>query len=182
MAQATKALSIPDDDRNDDDPGQAHFDATLMACGEAVAHLINSSPRTPTVEQICDLIRDTLRNGFESDQAVALDDIAGRSDDPADPLNFKAAPEIKFKETNAQFAEANLPGVRLAFKFLEKDRAGAVDALRKMIAEGNGHLIDVMQEGWETVAGKFESIASLMQTAQARLEIARRHIEEEVRP
>ena len=51
-----------------------------------------------------------------------------------------------------------------------------------MIADGNGHLIDVMQEGWETVAGKFESIAGLMQTAQARLEIARRHIEKEVRP
>jgi|KBSSwiStaDraftv2_1062776.scaffolds.fasta_scaffold16930_15 hypothetical protein len=51
-----------------------------------------------------------------------------------------------------------------------------------MIADGNGHLIDVMQGGWETVADRFEAIASLMGTAQARLEIARRHIEKEVRP
>ena len=48
------------------DPGQEHFDATLDACGAAVVSLINSSPMTPTAEQITNLLRVTLEEGFDT--------------------------------------------------------------------------------------------------------------------
>jgi hypothetical protein len=56
-----------------DDPGQEHFDATIDACGAAVVNLVNSSPRIPTAEQITELIRDTLQNGFDSAEAQGID-------------------------------------------------------------------------------------------------------------
>jgi hypothetical protein len=40
------------------DPRREHFDATLLAWGEAVARLVNTTLRTPTAEQFRDLIRD----------------------------------------------------------------------------------------------------------------------------
>lgn len=187
MPQASTGLSISPANCNDD-PGQEHFDQTLLACGNAVTSLINSAPRTPTAEQIRDLIRDTMRQGFESSAAAEIykDDederTLGRSQDPNDPLAFEGVAGADFPITNHEFGMDYLPWVRLAYRFLRHDRAQAVADVRKMMDDGNEELIDVTLEHWEVTEAKFKLLVEALQAAQARLEIAYRHVAKEGRP
>jgi hypothetical protein len=185
MAQAVKPVSLTDDDCNDADPGQEHFDATLDACGAAVVALINAAPRTPTAEEITDLIRSVLREGFDSEQAEAVDATlfgngvrVGYSDDPADPTNFKAVADAEFSDSNEEFCENYLVTTRVAFRLLQSDRPKAVDIVGRMMADGNERLVDTLADNMEITAEKFAAIAGLVKTAMARFEIARRFAKE----
>src|SRR5262245_21551581 len=116
MSQAVSGLSVSPADHN---PAKAHFDATLLRCGVAVVNLVNTVPRTPTPEQVRDLIRATLQAGFESSEAGSLYEDEGgaklgRSSDPSDPLAFQPIPDAVFPVTNDEFCKKYLPWVRMA--------------------------------------------------------------------
>ncbi|HEX2335990.1 MAG TPA: hypothetical protein VHI72_05895 [Hyphomicrobiaceae bacterium] len=182
MPQASYCLSPSGAD--DNDLGQEHFDATLLACGEAVASLINSSPRTPTAEQIRDTIQGVLRQGFEPVYNSMSDEDDGRlgaSQNPDDPLDFKGVPEAAFRDTNDEFASAYLPSVRLACCFLQKDRAAVMDAARAMTADGKDDLLDTLLRNWGATKRRFRLIIDGIESAEARIEIALRAIEEQGR-
>jgi hypothetical protein len=163
-----------------DDPGQAHFDATLLACGKAVAGLVNSAPRTPTAEEIRDTIHAVLVNGFESTEEVD-DGRIGGSDNPSDPLDFKGVPEAVFRYTNDQFAENYLPSVRFAYAIMQKDRATVMEAARAMTADGDDDLLESVLRNWELTKRRFRLIIDGIESAEARFEIALRAIEEQGR-
>jgi hypothetical protein len=168
----------------DNDLGQEHFDATLLACGEAIASLINSSPRTPTAEQIRDAIQETLREGFEPVYNGASNEDAGRlggSENPNDPLDFRGVPEAVFRDTNDEFARTYLPSIRFAYALMRKDRAAVIEAVRAMLADGKDDLLPALTRNWDATKARFRLIIDGIESAEARLEIALRAIEEQGR-
>jgi hypothetical protein len=168
MRQATQASTPQPTSVQDDcnDPGQEHFDTTLSACGAAVANLINASPRTPTAEQITELIRATLREGFgtapeEEEEEEAEAPIFG-------PVSVIVDPEdIGYRLQTFQFGVA----------ILGKDEAGLRESIRGMLGEElagrlGSNCIDRLVADLEVCEEKFSAMAHFADVAKKRLALA----------
>jgi hypothetical protein len=129
----------------------------------AIVDLMNSSPRTPTRDEVSRVIDRVLgevaryadRNDYDAK------DIAG--------LTFDALP-VTFDETNEQFAGNYLPWVRAAFAaVLEKDDKAAFQTVAQMDEE----LRETLARGIDATHRRIEALGELLSAAGARFLIMR---------
>ena len=140
------------------------MNVTLLACGEAVVRFVNSSPRTPTAEQITNLIRATLREGFDNDPEEEEDGETTIFGPVSLTLDKN---DLNYRLTTYQFGLAILgkdeAGLRKSIQGLIGDElAGTLepDCIDRIIAD-----LEVCQE-------KFEAMAHFVEVAKARLGLA----------
>jgi hypothetical protein len=129
----------------------------------AIVNLINSSPRTPTRNEIADIIDRVLGEAASYADRDDYDaaEIAG--------LTFAALP-VTFDETNEQFAGNYLPWVRIAFAaVLEKDDKAAFQTVAQMDEE----LREKLARGIDTTHRRIEALGELLSAAGARFLIMR---------
>jgi hypothetical protein len=146
--------------------------ATSIAIAEVVLEMINSSPRTPSMEEIAEAVdyamlehlRYAGHNNYDA-KAVA-------------PVTFEALP-VTFDETNDAFAARHLPWVRMAFAaVLERDDKGAFEVFVQMDAE----LQQKLAEGIDATRSSLLALTDLLGAAGARLLVMRARYRVQGRP
>jgi hypothetical protein len=138
-------------------------DPPRLIIASAIVDLINSSPRTPTRDEIAGVIDGVLA---EAGRYADRDDYDANQ--VAD-LTFDALP-VTFDETNVEFCNSHLPWVRIAFAaVLEKDDKAAFETVVQMDEE----LRERLARGIDATHRRMEALGELLGAAGARFLVMR---------
>jgi hypothetical protein len=136
----------------------------------ALHQLIQRSPQSPSKAEIAEVLEAALRESVADEEVGDL-----LSDAPASVIDFTPAlgqdgKPVQFEFTNAQFADAFCPWIRMAFVAVGRDREGVAEMVRELATgDHDARLLFNMLRSWDCIESKFGALAGIALSAWARV-------------